>query len=281
LIVDWLERSGLPFDIMTDEDLHREGLESLDGYRIVLTASHPEYHSARMLDVLHNFVDAGGRLVYLGGNGFYWHSEFHPEVEGVVEVRRTGHTLFGSSSAERHFSFSGRAAGLWSDLDRDARLLCGVGFTTQGFDRCTYYRRTAASRDPRAAFIFEGVDDELVGDFGLLQGGAAGYEIDVFDVKRGSPRHGLVVASSERHSNVYGIRARTVSDAVADPRPNAPDPLRADMVFFETIGGGAVFSVGSIAWSGSLCHDGFKNNVARVTDNVLRRFADPTPFVMP
>ena len=281
LIVDWLERAGLAFDVMTDEDLHREGAGSLDGYRVVLTSSHPEYYSTRMLDVLHAFVDTGGRLVYLGGNGFYWNSELHPDIEGVVEVRRAGHTLFGSSSAERHFSFSGRAAGLWSDLDRDARQLCGVGFTTQGFDRCTYYRRTPASRDPRAAFIFEGIDDELIGDFGLLQGGAAGYEIDVFDVKRGSPRHGLVVASSERHSNVYSIRARTVSDAVADPRPDAPDPLRADMVFFETLGGGAVFSVGSIAWSGSLCHNGFDNNVARVTENVLRRFSDPTPFTMP
>jgi N,N-dimethylformamidase len=36
----------------------------------------------------------------------------------------------------------------------------------------------------------------------------------------------------------------------------------------------AVFSVGSINWSGSLPHNGFDNNVARVTGNVLRRFAD-------
>jgi N,N-dimethylformamidase len=53
------------------------------------------------------------------------------------------------------------------------------------------------------------------------------------------------------------------------------------MVFFETDNGGAVFSVGSIAWSGSVAHNRYENNVARVTHNVLERFADPTPFSFP
>lgn len=54
--------------------------------------------------------------------------------------------------------------------------------------------------------------------------------------------------------------------------------VRADMVFFETPNGGAVFSTGSIAWAGALGHNGYDNNVARITGNVLRRFADDTPF---
>jgi N,N-dimethylformamidase len=54
--------------------------------------------------------------------------------------------------------------------------------------------------------------------------------------------------------------------------------IQADMVFFETAGGGAVFNVGSIAWPGSLSHNGYDNNVSRLTRNVLDRFIDPTPF---
>ena len=57
--------------------------------------------------------------------------------------------------------------------------------------------------------------------------------------------------------------------------------VRADMVFYEGSSGGAVFSVGSIAWSGSLSHDGYDNNVSRITRNVLRRFLDRTPFPFP
>ena len=57
--------------------------------------------------------------------------------------------------------------------------------------------------------------------------------------------------------------------------------VHADMTFFETANGGAVFSTGSITWAASLPHNGFDNNVSRITANVLRRFVDPTPFPPP
>jgi N,N-dimethylformamidase len=41
-----------------------------------------------------------------------------------------------------------------------------------------------------------------------------------------------------------------------------------------------VFSTGSIAYAGSLSWNGFDNNIARLTANVLGRFADVTPFVL-
>ncbi|MBT5435024.1 MAG: hypothetical protein P8Q36_10400 [Alphaproteobacteria bacterium] len=53
------------------------------------------------------------------------------------------------------------------------------------------------------------------------------------------------------------------------------------MTFFETPADGAVFSVGSIAWGASLSHNGYDNNVARVSVNVLRRFLEPELFQMP
>jgi hypothetical protein len=37
-------------------------------------------------------------------------------------------------------------------------------------------------------------------------------------------------------------------------------------------GGGAVFSAASITWGGSLAHNGYDNGVARISENVLRRF---------
>ena len=54
--------------------------------------------------------------------------------------------------------------------------------------------------------------------------------------------------------------------------------VRADICLFETAAAGAVFSVGSIAWPTSLPHQGYRNNVARLTGNVLRRFLDPAPL---
>jgi N,N-dimethylformamidase len=50
------------------------------------------------------------------------------------------------------------------------------------------------------------------------------------------------------------------------------------MVFFETPKGGAVFSVGSMEWCGSLSHNQYRNNVSRITENVLKRFLSEEPL---
>ena len=62
---------------------------------------------------------------------------------------------------------------------------------------------------------------------------------------------------------------------VEDPK------TRADMVFFETTSGGAVFSTGSISYAGSLSVNDYNNDIETMTRNVLDRFADGTPFEFP
>jgi len=221
-------------------------------------------------------------MMNLGGNVFWHRIAYHPTRAGVTEVRRPDlPRLWQADPSQAHHTFTGEAAGTWIGLGRAPHLLSGSGFVTQGFDACSYYRKTTAGDDPRASFIFDGVDDEIIGDFGMLQGGAAGFEIDRAEAGLGTPAHTLVVASSENHSNLYDLMVTSIGDVLPVTEPGQPDRLRADMLFFETPGGGAVFSVGSIAWSGSLSHDGYANNVAKVTDNVLRRFLEPQPFEVP
>lgn len=82
--------------------------------------------------------------------------------------------------------------------DRTPNRLAGVGFCAQGFETGGYYLRKPDSFNPRADFIFEGLSaNETIGDFGIAGGGAAGQELDRYDVSLGSPQHALVVASSE------------------------------------------------------------------------------------
>lgn len=280
-LIDWLEHEGFGYDVVTDEDLHEEGLALLGRYRVLLTGSHPEYWSRPMYEALEGYLEGGGRLMYLGGNGFYWRIAFHRELPGVIELRRAedGIRDWTAEGGEYYHSFTGEYGGMWSRMGRPIHALVGVGMAGQGFDVCTYYRRTAASRDPRAAFIFEGVEDEIVGDFGTVGGGAAGIEVDRCDRALGSPPHALVVASSEDLSDVYYPGPEEIDNGspLLDASQN-PD-VRADMTFFETPAGGAVFSTGSIAWIGSLSWQGFRNNVARITGNVLRRFLKPECFV--
>jgi len=280
-IVDWLEAQGIAWDAITDEDLHRDGLELLEGYAVVLTGSHPEYVSASELDALEDYVSSGGRLMYLGGNGFYWLVSYHPLKPYLMEVRRSvnGARPHQPRPGEEFHATSGERCGLWRNKGRAPQRLTGVGFTAQGFDRSTYYERLPDSYDERAAFIFEGVgDDERIGDFGIMGGGAAGAEIDRFDTALGSPPGALLLASSVGHSDDY---LRT-SEEIFETPPGlggTEDPdVRADLVYFTLRGGGAVFSTGSIAWTGSLSHNGYDNNVSRITGNVLRRFLDEQPL---
>ncbi len=282
-IVDWLEHAGVDYDVITDEDLHSEGLDLLRPYRVVVTGSHPEYYSADMLDGLDAWLRQGGRMMYLGGNGFYWRIAFHPAKPGLIEVRRAedGTRTWIAEPGEYYHSFTGEYGGLWRRQQRPPNLVAGVGFIAQGFDACSYYRRTEQSRDPRVGFIFASVDDEVLGDFGAQRGGAAGLEIDCYDARLGSPPHALVVARSEDHSNVYQLVNEEVAVAHGATDGVLSGAIRADMVFFETPGGGAVFSTGSIAYGGSLASNNFANNIARLTTNVLTRFLDPTPFEMP
>jgi N,N-dimethylformamidase len=279
-ITHFLEASGEPFDVMTDEDLHYEGSGALEGYRCVVTGTHPEYYSKPMLDALERFKQQGGRLMYLGGNGFYWRVAYHPTAPGIIELRRAeaGIRSWTAATGEYYHSFTGEYGGLWQRNARPPQSVVGVGTTAQGFDCSTYYRRTPQSHDPRAAFIFAGVDEEVIGDFGLVGGGAAGLEIDRADAMFGTPRHALIVAASEGHSDAFLMVPEDIYVVTLDMGGKENPHVHADMVFFETPHGGAVFSVGSIAWAGSLSHRNFDNTVARITRNVIKRFLDEAPF---
>jgi len=219
--------------------------------------------------------------MYLGGNGFYWRIAFHPTHPGLIENRRAGGgtRTWATPPEESHLSLTGEPGGTWRSHGRAPQNLVGVGFTAQGFDRSSWFQRMPDSYIKRVEFVFEGVQgSERIGDFGLMDGGAAGVELDRIDAALGTPSHAIVLASSVGHTNVYRIAAEEVlvSAGALDGTNNAN--VRADMVFFETSRGGAVFSTGSIAWIGSLPHNGYDNDVARITANVLRRFLDPAPF---
>ena len=274
-LLAWLDALDHDFDVVTDEDLDADGVAAIEQYKVVMTGSHPEYHTPGSLDALTEYTEGGGRLMYLGGNGFYWRVAVNPELPGAVEIRRGegGIRAWAAEPGEYYNAFDGGYGGLWRNSGRAPQRLAGVGFIAQGDFHGTAYRRLPASRDPRAAWIFEGIDDELLGDFGLSGGGAAGFELDWLDPSLGSPPHALVLARSERQDDTFMLVPEEILNHYGN-RPGLPaeELIRSEIVFFETPNGGAVFSVGSITFCGSLPHNEFDNNISRMLDNVLRRF---------
>ena len=274
-LIAWLEAKGYDYDIVTDQELHDEGVAALSGYGAVTTGSHPEYHTSETLDALTAYRDQGGKLLYLGGNGFYWRVALHESEPGAIEIRRAegGIRAWAAEPGEYFNAFDGAYGGLWRRSGRPPQKLAGVGFSAQGQFEGSYYRRNRKNEPPSAAWVFAGIKDDILGDFGLSGGGAAGFELDRVDVRLGSPDDIEILASSEGHSDAFVLVPEEQLTHITN-WPNEPvgHLLRADMVYFERPNGGAVFSTGSITFCGSLPHNNFDNDISKLLDNVLRRF---------
>ena len=275
-IVDWLHENGYDADIYTDEDLHREGHALLAPYKAVLTGSHHEYWSGEMVDAAQGYLQDGGRLLSLCGNGMDRVAQLDPETGTSVEIRRRGPAtrMWEPEPGEEHLSSTGELGGSWRYRGRGPQSWIGVGHTAQTAGAGRPFRRTEQSHDPDVAFIFDGVDGDLIGDFPCLVNGhgAAGFEIDHADPALGTPAETIILATADG----FDEDGSGAIDAVLSSDPSqgeARSPLvRADMTFLRYPAGGAVFSVGSIAWAGCLSHNGYDNDVSRITRNVLEAF---------
>jgi N,N-dimethylformamidase beta subunit-like, C-terminal/Concanavalin A-like lectin/glucanases superfamily len=276
-LVNWLHDLGHDLDVVTDEDLYREGRELLQPYKVVLTGTHHEYWSGSMLAAVRGYLEGGGRLMNLSGNGFYWVTELDPERGHTVEIRRRPPStrIWESAPGEGNLSFTGELGGLWRYRDQPPQRLVGVGFTAQGLGPGRPYSRCPDSFTPRAKWVFEGIgDDELIGDHPgrISSHGAAGFEIDRADHALGTPWRMLLLASATGFPDSYQHCSEEILVSDSAQGGSVNDAVRADMVLLEYPNDGAVFSTGSIAWCGSLSYNGNDNNVSRVTRNVLERF---------
>jgi N,N-dimethylformamidase len=274
-LLTWLDGEGIDYDIITDQELHDDGIAAIAAYNVVSTGSHPEYHTARTLDAIEAYRDQGGNFMYLGGNGFYWRIALHPHERGALEIRRGegGIRAWAAEPGEYFNAFDGTYGGMWRRNGRPPQSIAGLGFTAQGNFTGSYYRPLPAAKDPEVAWIFEGIEDEVIGDFGLSGGGAAGFELDRADTRLGTPDEAVIIARSENHDDeTIMVPEEMLTHIVNWSMLTTKELIHADMLYYQTPSGGQVFSTGSITYCGSLPWNGGDNNISKLTRNVLRRF---------
>ena len=277
-LIDWMDEKGIPYDVATDEDLHFDGTDLLSQYKVIVTGTHPEYWTTPMLTALENYLDGSGRLMYMGGDGFYWVTSVDPNKPHVVEVRRGvgGTRTWESPPGEFYHSTTSEPGGLWRYRGKAPNRVAGIGFTSMPYDgKLPGYKRQPGSFDPRAAFIFAGIgDDEILGDFGLVMGSTAADEIDRVDYGLGTPAHTLILATASDYPPATMPVIEDFTQFYGTTNAGMREKVRADMVYFETPGGGEVFSTGSITWCSGLSHNNYDNNISRIMENVLRKFSE-------
>ena len=272
-LMAWLDKLQVPYDVVSDHTVHEQGAGLLSRYAACLTGTHPEYVSRAIMDAFAGYLDRGGCVLYLGGNGFYWVTAEDPEVPELVEVRRgqTGTRTWTSAPGECYHSLTGELGGLWRYRGLPPNALVGVGMAAQGADGGgSAYRRTAASHDGPAAFLFDGVSAEVIGATGFDMGAAAADEVDRFDVANGSPPWGTVVATAAELSPFYKLTVEELQITRENTGGDHEPGVRADLVLVEQASGGFVFATGSIAWLQSMAPGYFGTDTARVTENALR-----------
>lgn len=274
-IMDWLTEMGYTFDVICDHDLHAEGADLINRYRAVVTGSHPEYASEQMLDALESYVDGGGNLGYLGGNGYYWSVSFHPQLPHVMELRRgeNGTRSWQANPGEYHHATTGEPGGLWVNRSRPPQKIFGIGFTAQGGAGGGYYRLGPDIKNAEVSTLLDGVPD-VFGDEALGPRAAAGGEIDRYDPALGSPPDAQVLATSEGVADDYQVAVEELGGTHPGHGGTEDPDVRSDIVYFGTRGGGSVFSTGAIDYSTGLSVNDYDNGLSRLTRNILDRWLD-------
>jgi hypothetical protein len=143
----WIARTGKQVDVLSDAEINRtrSGRDLAKAYDLVIFSGHHEYVTDHEYAVMRQYRDAGGNLMFLFANDFFWRIVIHADV-----MTRTSR---------------------WRDLGRPEAALIGVQY--RGNDRgrrkgAWLVRKTTAT-------------PSLFADTGLTPGshiGRGGIEID-------------------------------------------------------------------------------------------------------
>jgi len=158
----WLENNNYPFDVVADKDLH-ENSSLLNNYKVLILNVHPEYWTLEMYNHLVHFLNNGGKLMYLGGNGIYWRVALKYDR---IEVRKSG---------DPHKYTSG-TGGKFRDLGMPESRHLGVQYTNAGIHTYAPYKVYHSNH-----WIYNNtgvVDGQLIGQNSLNNGKASGSETD-------------------------------------------------------------------------------------------------------
>jgi hypothetical protein len=250
-ILGWLEGQGLQPDVYTDLDFHNDGLDA-DQYPCLVLGTHPEYWTEEMYDNLVAYLDAGGSLAYLGGNGIFEIGE--PDNDQTEMVFRLG------------VEGGPRELALFRTRGKPELAVLGVATERCAVEGSPLLVR-AAGHD---LFAGTGVSDgDVFGDTGFNTGSgngkASGWEVDT---SRGPGATGIPAPGCLLDPEP--VTPSVLPDGLVVLAEGAPDGVGpgAEITFYDHPGGGFVLCAGSLTLGGSLVVD---RVLSGLVSNALRR----------
>nr|WP_245240610.1 N,N-dimethylformamidase beta subunit family domain-containing protein [Streptomyces spiramenti] len=260
--IAWLESSGRTVDYCTDLDLH-ERADLTDGYRLLLSAGHDEYWTARSRRHVTAFRDQGGNIGVFGGNTCWWR----------VEVADDGSTVRcakyppGAPRGVDVDTLRGAPDHWWETEPENA--VTGVSYRNGG-------GHWEGLRAP-TGYTVQHCDHELFEGTGLRDGdllGAAhalvGYECDGAAHRR--DRRGRAVATGADGTpddfTILGLADLPAASGWHFAAREDPDPGRAATFGLYTRGG-TVFNAATVDWARLLRLDPAVETISRNVVDLL------------
>lgn len=270
-VLGWLEDQGAPYavDMYSDQDMHDGipglGVDGAPNYRALILNTHPEYWSRAMYDHARAYLERGGSILYLGGNGVY--------EEVVLSDDRQHMAIFpGVDRSKLPPTLTNEQIRLYSLMrtpyvGRPELALFGVGFLN-----CS--QPTGAQGQP---FILE--QDPTAPDANPVLAGVTlkkGATMGTASVDVGQTDSNGVVQTF--HANGWEIDVRgfgTPWQAYADnARIAFGTPPSGEMLCYRTDQGGVIFAAASLNFGGAMVLDA---NLARIVRNALDLCPEPSP----
>ncbi len=251
----WLRSRGLAPDVFSDLDLHNNGLPS--SYKVLILTTHPEYWSHQMINNLRTFLNNGGTLLYLGGNGLFERGSYYGDQSGMV-------FRAGVEGGPRENALFRRL----SPPDPERNIL-GVATEACGVAGAPY----AVQAGMAGHFLFDGTALNAGDTFGATGlsffggGGASGWETDT---STGAGALGIPSDCDMGTTATYPVSpypSLPASFIVLAKGTNAGG-VGGEMTYYVHSGGGVVFSVGSLNFGGSLAVDPV---IQQIVCNVLKQ----------
>jgi N,N-dimethylformamidase len=232
-LLGWMEREKLEYDLYSENQFD-SGVLELQDYEVLVLSTHPEYWTINMYEKLKRWVGAGGRLLYLGGNGINCSVDLHDDAMTVFDMDLS------EWLPQRAYSGAGALIPSRFGLRHEVEsTLLGVVMSFAGMGTGAPYAVTDAAHP-----IFSGTGLSNGDEFGFetlalrCPGGASGHETDKMDAF--SPVGTTLLAQGK----------------------NGPG-AGADLVTYRNSQGGLVISVGSINWVAGLPIDAMLSAITR------------------
>jgi hypothetical protein len=233
--LNWLLESGYQADLWTDLDFHA-GVDQLQEYAAVIVSSHPEYWSTQMMDRLESYLNSGGRLINLGANGLY----------DCVDIAEDFSTIsvYGAYGPGRSH--------LFRQIGRPESAILGIAFPWLNDDS----GNCAAWRVP---YTPVNVDHPFMAGITVTdQIGATGWN---YIIEESSP-----ACAGGWEADVVDQWSPGQLEILATASVTTTQQLDMHLATYIHPGGGWVFSVGSMAFTGSIPSD---PKVQQIIRNVL------------